>query len=127
MHYRGREGMQSNHEPRKTDLRSLIIHRMTSKSIKPISVPHATSPSLYNSVSTSSILISENKYLAFTFTKSCFPKNLHMIKNVLKHKERSLNCYSKFHKFLTCAMCINIAALYKDRQIFIILQNIIFL
>ena len=57
-------GADQSKTPR-TDLRSHLIRRMTTSSM-----PRATSPSLHNPVCTSSILISKNKYLAFSSTKS---------------------------------------------------------
>ena len=54
-----------------------------SEPIKIISVPHATSPSLRNSDSTSTILISKNNYLAFTSTKNLFFFKSHHGKKVV--------------------------------------------
>ena len=53
---------------------SLQIYRMTSRPLKTVSVLLVTSPSLRHSVSTPRILVSNKKYLAFTFTKNFFFK-----------------------------------------------------
>ena len=98
------EGVQSHHEPCKiTSRASRFAEWPSSQSKSTPVVPYATSQSLHNSYSTSSILISNNKHLAFTSTKSLFLKKS---QNDQKVFQRRPHCYHVLR--FTLIMFINL-------------------
>ena len=113
----------------KNDLRSLLIFRMVSSQLLANQNRLRASCYVWQAAQlclTSNNSIFNNKYWAFTSTKSLFSKNLNMfIKFLIVHKQFVLKsllllrlrffCFSKLHKFLNCTNLIRLPPIHKTK------------